>query len=66
MLDTQGWQHEEPVSWSVENFLQAMPVRTTVLVEGRTVHLQAWRYEVQGLSGFTVPVYFLSGGFPAV
>lgn len=36
-----------------------MPVRTTVLVEGRTVHLQAWRYEVQGLSGFTVPVYFL-------
>jgi starch phosphorylase len=58
-LDGQGWQHEEPASWTVEEFLQVMPVRTAVLVEGRPVHLQAWRYEVRGLSGFTVPVYFL-------
>ena len=58
-LDEDGWQREEPALWAVENYLQEEPPRTSVFVEGRTVHLRAWRYDVKGVSGYTVPIYFL-------
>ena len=48
----------------VEDFLQEMPARTSVTIEGRTVHLRAWQYPVHGLSGFAVPVYFLDADLP--
>jgi starch phosphorylase len=35
-----------------------------VHIEGRPVHIRAWRYEVKGCSGFTVPVYFLDADLP--
>src|SRR4030042_170601 len=41
-----------------------MPQRTSVTVEGRTVHLRAWRYEVKGVSNFKVPVFFLDSDLP--
>jgi starch phosphorylase len=63
-LDASGWQHEEPVSWVVEDFLQEMPARALVTIEDRTVHLRAWQYTVRGFSGFTVPVYFLDADLP--
>ncbi|MDZ7302212.1 MAG: alpha-glucan family phosphorylase [candidate division KSB1 bacterium] len=63
-LEADGWQREEPDSWAVEDFLEEMPQRTWVLVEGRTVHLRCWRYDVKGASGFTVPVYFLDADLP--
>ena len=62
-LDAQGWQTEEPVQWAVEDFLKEMPQRVTITLEGRTVHLRAWRYDVAGTTGFTVPVYFLDTDF---
>ena len=63
-LDASGWQHEEPVSWVVEDFLRQMSARASVPIEGRTVQLRAWQYTVRGLSGFTVPVYFLDADLP--
>jgi starch phosphorylase len=63
-LDAQGWQHEEPVAWAIQDFVQDMPARATVTVEGRTVSLRAWQYPVRGLGGFTVPVYFLDADLP--
>jgi starch phosphorylase len=30
-----------------------------VTIEGRTVQLRVWRYDVVGIGGFQVPVYFL-------
>ncbi len=63
-LDPSGWQTEEPVEWVVEDFLAEMPPRTSVTIEGRIVHLRAWRYEVTGMSGFVVPVYFLDADLP--
>ena len=63
-LDARGWQHEEPVAWAIHDFVQDMPARATVTVEGRTVHLRAWQYVVRGLGGFTVPVYFLDADLP--
>ena len=58
-LETDGWQREEPVAWMVEDFLEEMPHRIEVLVEGRNVHLRSWKYEVKGIGGSMVPVYFL-------
>jgi starch phosphorylase len=58
-LDTTGWQTEEPVEWAVDDFLHEQPQRVSVTVEGRTVHLRCWQYDVKGVNGFTVPVYFL-------
>jgi starch phosphorylase len=63
-LDGDGWQREEPAVWAVEDFLEEMPQRTSVTVEGRTVHLRAWRYEVKGVSDFKVPVFFLDSDLP--
>ncbi|MBI4640693.1 MAG: alpha-glucan family phosphorylase [Candidatus Tectomicrobia bacterium] len=63
-LDPDGWQREEPVEWVVEDFLEEMPERVSVTVEGRTVHLRAWKYDVTGISRFKVPAYFLDADLP--
>ena len=58
-LDPSGWQTEEPVKWSVDDFMRAESQKTSVQIEDRKIWIQAWRYEVKGISGYTVPVYFL-------
>jgi starch phosphorylase len=63
-LDTSGWQTEEPVEWAVKTFLEEMPQKTSVTIEGRIVHLRSWKYEVNGIGGFKVPVYFLDSDLP--
>lgn len=63
-LDAGGWQREEPMAWVVEDFLQELPARIAVTLEGRTVQLRAWKYEVSGIGGFKVPVYFLDADVP--
>ncbi len=63
-LDNDGRQIEEPVHWAVDDFLTELPERTSVAVEGRTVFLRAWRYDVAGLVDASVPVYFLDTDLP--
>lgn len=63
-LDAGGQQSEEPTAWNIEEFLTERPARTTVAIEGRTVHIRAWQYEVQGSSGGTVPVFLLDTDLP--
>jgi len=63
-LGSDGEQREEPAEWVVEDFLKEMLPRASVTMEGRIVHLRAWRYEVKGVSGFKVPVYFLDADLP--
>ncbi len=58
-LGEDGWQHEGPDPWPVEEFMQEMPARVSVNVHGRTVQLRAWKYDVKGIGGFEVPVFFL-------
>ena len=58
-LDAQGRQSEEPVAWPVNDFAELIDERATVDIEGRTVHVRAWRYRVKGESGHVVPVYLL-------
>jgi len=63
-LEADGWQREEPTDWVVEEFLEELPQRASVLIEGRTVHLSCWKYEAAGVRGFSVPVYFLDADLP--
>ena len=63
-LDHNGWQLEKPVEWSIDDFLELLPVKVSVKIEGRQVWIQAWKYQVQGVSDFMVPVYFLDTDLP--
>lgn len=63
-LDASGWQTEEPVEWAPDDFLEPKSARTTVQIEGRTVHLRAWVDEVIGVTGYMVPVYFIDADLP--
>ena len=47
-LDEHGQQIEQPVQWPIDDFLQALPSRASVHIEGRTVVIAAWKYEVIG------------------
>jgi glycogen phosphorylase len=63
-IDSTGWQHEEPADWHPEEHLQELPQRATVRIEGRDVALRAWRYEVRGAGGHSVPVLLLDADLP--
>jgi starch phosphorylase len=64
VLDSLGDQTEEPVEWAVNDFLTEMPERAAVSIEGRELLLRAWKYEVKGVGGYVVPVYFLDTDLP--
>ncbi len=63
-LDERGNQFEEPPVWYPEQGLVPMEPRATVMVEGRQVHIRAWRFQVKGITGHVVPVYLLDASLP--
>lgn len=63
-LDASGWQTEQPEQWSCEEHLEEMPPRVAVKIEGRDVLIRAWKCEVKGSAGYTVPVYLLDTDLP--
>jgi len=58
-LASDGTQSEQQENWNVSNFLQPLNNRISVVLEGRTVQVQVWKYRVSGISGYEVPVFFL-------
>jgi glycogen phosphorylase len=56
-LDASGQQTELPVHWSPETVLEPVEARSTVSIEGREVHVRAWKFTVKGVRGHEVPVY---------
>ena len=58
-LDSAGHQSEEPVEWSLSDYLAEMPQRAAVTIEGRNVQIRAWKYQIKGLTDYAVPIYFL-------
>ena len=58
-LDPNGAQTEEVQPWNPADYCTEEPARVTVAVEGRTVTLRAWRYDLQGQFGHVVPIYLL-------
>ncbi|MFZ0271260.1 MAG: alpha-glucan family phosphorylase [Acidobacteriaceae bacterium] len=56
---TTGLQTEEPQPWSPETILAAEEPVVTVTLEGRPVAVRAWRYDLEGVTGHRIPIYFL-------
>ncbi len=64
-LDERGQQSESPTSWQPEEFLELLPMKTSIEIAGRRLHLRAWRYIVTSTaSGCSVPVYLLDTQLP--
>ena len=58
-LDGAGMQTESPEQWNPSAELKYLGPLSTVTIEGRQVRVAVWRYEIQGISGYVVPVYML-------
>src|SRR5271157_4212237 len=58
-LDADGVQTGESQPWSPESMLAQEAPIVTVTVEGRPVAIRAWRYDLVGVTGHTIPIYFL-------
>lgn len=63
-LDAHGVQSESLAVWSPEEHLKSLPAQVSITIEGRQVHIRVWHYAVSGVSGHTVPVYFLDTDLP--
>ncbi len=63
-LDEKGAQAETAATWTPETLLEAVPEHVSVTIEGRPVRIRAWLYGLTGISGHTVPVYFLDTALP--
>jgi len=63
-LDEDGTQRAEPRAWRPDTYLEEVPGRAVVGIEGRDVRLRAWKYDVTGITGHVVPVYFLDANLP--
>jgi starch phosphorylase len=59
ILDRNGRQTEDIQPWDPAKFCVEAAPRVTVSVEGRTVTVRAWRYDLEGRSGHVVPIFLL-------
>jgi glycogen phosphorylase len=63
-LDPHGNQLESPAKWSPEESLGRLPTQVTVAIENRDVRVGAWKYLFRGVTGHTVPLFFLDADLP--
>ena len=63
-LDAQGQQSETDSEWSPEARLERLYPIVPVILEGREVHVQAWKYTLRGVEGHEVPVILLDARVP--
>ena len=58
-INEEGYQIEDDVSWSLDDFLELQDKIISVYIEGREVKVQAWKYNIKGVKGFHVPIIYL-------
>lgn len=58
-IDAAGRQVEYPSIWDPSKYMELLPFRVSVQIEGREVQVQAWQYTVKSLTEGSVPVFFL-------
>ncbi len=59
VIDGYGRQRESYPRWDPSSKLKLMPQEAHVNIQGRDVKVRAWEYVYKGVSGKTVPMYFL-------
>jgi len=63
-LDESGQQSEQPEDWNPEAVFERVEPIVLLILDGARLSIRAWRYWVKGVSGHTVPVYFLDTDMP--
>ena len=63
-LDEKGQQSEGPQEWRPEEVLEPLEPVVLGFLEGKEVKIRGWRHSIIGLTGHTVPVYFLDVNLP--
>ncbi len=58
-LDANGQQTETDVPWSPETTLPSANQTVVIHMNGRDVTVQAWRFDVVGVTGHIIPVFLL-------
>lgn len=58
------WQTEAPAPWLPNLTLEKLEPQVSVEIEHREVQLRAWRYDLVGSTGYTVPVLLLDTDVP--
>ena len=58
-LDEWGNQQEFPVAWEPSRFVRLLPITVRVPIENRSVVVRAWRYDITGYTGYSVPLILL-------
>ena len=58
-LDADGGQTEEAQPWNPERILAEEEPVVRLTIESRTVAIRAWRYDMEGVTGHIIPIYFL-------
>jgi glycogen phosphorylase len=63
-LDARGIQTAADQPWPLEEFLVLENAVVEVTIEDRPVMVRAWRYDLEGVSGHTIPIYLLDTDLP--
>ena len=58
-ITEEGKQIEHPVEWEPSRIMELLPIQTKVQIQKREVSIKAWLYNLQSLTGGTVPILFL-------
>jgi glycogen phosphorylase len=58
-IDSQGAQIDSPDPWNPEDYTQPAGVMVAVAIEGRTVWIRPWVYELKSLVGHQIPIILL-------
>jgi starch phosphorylase len=63
-LNAQGIQSAVDQPWPIEQLLTLESAVVEVMIEGRPVMVRAWRYDLEGVTGHTIPIYLLDTDLP--
>ena len=63
IISHDGKVNYESLVWHKNDQLTKLPNRVEIKIEGETVNVGVWRYDIVGINGFIVPVYLLDTDF---
>jgi starch phosphorylase len=63
-LDARGIQIAEDQPWPLEKLLLLENTVVEVTIEDRPVMVRAWRYDLEGVTGHTIPIFLLDTDLP--
>ena len=63
-LSATGDQIEISDTWNYEDYLIPLDIKYNIKITGQDVAVKVWKYEVIGVTGAMVPIYFLDTDLP--